>query len=262
MSGWAAAAVVGSSVVSGVMSAKASKKAANIQAASADRSADLQKEMYDKNVELQAPFREAGLTAQNKLLDYMGLSAGAGGKYARDFSMADYQADPGYAFRLSEGMKGLNATAAARGGLISGNALRAATQYGQEMGSQEYQNAYNRYQTNRSNQLNPLQSLMGAGQTAANTLGNAGQNYATNAGEAYMGAGNARASGYVGSANAWSNALGGVAGAANQYNARQDYNARTNAMGAGQWGGNGYYGGSGTMNDLNIGTGNQWDTSA
>ena len=262
MAGWVAAAVVGSSVVSGVMGAKASKKAANIQATSADRSADLQKEMYDKNVELQAPFREAGLTSQNKLLDYMGLSAGAGGKYARDFSMADYQADPGYAFRLSEGMKGLNATAAARGGLISGNALRAATQYGQEMGSQEYQNAYNRYQTNRSNQLNPLQSLMGAGQTATNTLGNAGQYYANQAGEAYMGAGNARASGYVGSANAWSNALGGVAGAANQYNARQDYNARTNAMGAGQWGGNGYYGGSGTMNDLNIGTGNQWDPSA
>jgi hypothetical protein len=77
-----------------------------------------------------------------------------------------------------------------------------------------------------------------------------------------MGAGNARASGYVGSANAWSNALGGANNALNQYNARQDYNARTNAMGAGQWGGNGYYGGSGTMNDLNIGTGNQWDTSA
>jgi hypothetical protein len=138
----------------------------------------------------------------------MGLSAGAGGKYARDFSMADYQADPGYAFRLSEGMKGLNATAAARGGLISGNALRAATQYGQEMGSQEYQNAYNRYQTNRSNQLNPLQSLMGASQTATNAMGQAGQNYANQASEAYMGAGNARASGYVGSANAWNQALG------------------------------------------------------
>ena len=93
------AAVVGGSILSGAMSSKATKSAARTQAASADRSADLQKEMYDKNVELQAPFREAGLTSQNKLLDYMGLSAGAGGKYARDFSMADYQADPGYAFR-------------------------------------------------------------------------------------------------------------------------------------------------------------------
>jgi len=219
----------GVGILGGVLGSKASKSAANTQAASADYAANLQKQMYDKNVELQAPFREAGLTAQNKLLDYLGLAPGAGGKYAGDFSMADYQADPGYAFRLGEGMKGLNATAAARGGLISGNALRAATAYGQDMGSQEYQNAYNRYQTNRSNQLNPLQSLMGAGQTATNTLGNAGQNYATNAGEAYMGAGNARASGYVGSANAWSNALGGVV---NNYN-QQNMLARIFPQGAG-----------------------------
>jgi hypothetical protein len=165
--------------------------------------------------------------------------------------MADYQADPGYAFRLGEGMKGLNATAAARGGLISGNALRAATQYGQEMGSQEYQNAYNRYQTNRSNQLNPLQSLMGAGQTATNTMGQAGQNYANQAGEAYIGAGNARASGYVGSANAWSNAIGGANSALNQYGAQQAYNARTNAMYGGGMGGGVTYGGGGQGVQLN-----------
>ena len=232
------AIVGGGSVVSGVMGAKAAKSAAKTQAASADYAAQLQQEQFDKQVELNAPFREAGLTAQNKLLDYMGLSAGAGGKYARDFSMADYQADPGYAFRLSEGMKGLNATAAARGGLISGNALRAATQYGQEMGSQEYQNAYNRYQTNRSNQLNPLQSLMGAGQTATNTMGQAGQNYANQAGEAYMGAGNARASGYVGSANAWSNAIGN---ATNVYNQNQMINRMFPQSGA-----NVGYGGAGT----------------
>ena len=204
------------SIIGGSMASDASQNAADTQAASADRAAQLQNEQFNKQVELQAPFREAGLTAQNKLLDYMGLSAGAGGKYAKDFSMADYQADPGYAFRLSEGMKGLNATAAARGGLISGNALRAATQYGQDMGSQEYQNAFNRYQTNRSNQLNPLQSLMGSSQTATNAMGQAGQNYADQAGEAYMGAGNARASGYVGSANAWNQALGGASNALTQ----------------------------------------------
>ena len=213
-----ATAIVGSNLIGGVLGSNAAGDAAATQAASADKAAALQNEQYLNNVKLQAPFREAGLTAQNKLLDYMGLSAGAGGKYAKDFSMADYQADPGYAFRLSEGMKGLNATAAARGGLISGNALRAATQYGQDLGSQEYQNAFNRYQTNRSNQLNPLQSLMGSGQTATNTLAAAGQNYANQAGDAYMGAGNARASGYVGSANAWQNALGGATNMYNQQN--------------------------------------------
>jgi hypothetical protein len=89
------------------------------------------------------------------------------------------------------------------------------------MASQEYTNAFNRYQTNRANQLNPLQSLMGAGQTAAGQVGAAGQNYANQAGDAYMNAGNARASGYVGSANAWSNALGQVA---NTYNQNQMIN--------------------------------------
>jgi hypothetical protein len=221
----AAGISAGGSIIGGAMSSKAAKSAARTQAASADYAAQLQQEQFDKQVELQAPFREAGLTSQNRLMEMLGIGGTPTspdyGKYARDFSMADYQADPGYAFRLGEGMKGLNATAAARGGLISGNALRAATQYGQEMGSQEYQNAYNRYQINRSNQLTPLQSLMGAGQTATNTMGQAGQNYANQAGEAYMGAGNARASGYVGSANAWSNAIGN---ATNVYNQNQMIN--------------------------------------
>lgn len=117
------------------------------------------------------------------------------GKYAGDFSMKDFQEDPGYAFRLSEGLKGLNANAAARGGLISGGALKAATRYGQDMGSQEYQAAYNRYQTNRSNQLNPLGSLMSSGQNAANQMGAAGQSYGSNAGNLMVGSGNAMASG-------------------------------------------------------------------
>jgi hypothetical protein len=216
--------IVGSivgNVAGAIIGGKAAKKAANTQAASADRATELQREMYEKNIELNAPFREAGLSAQNRLLDYMGLTPGGSGKYAKDFSMADFQQDPGYAFRLSEGMKALDRTAAARGGMLSGAALRGATRYGQEMGSQEYTNAFNRYQTNRANQLNPLQSLMGSGQTAAGQVANAGQNYANQAGQNYMNAGNARASGYVGSANAWSNALGG---AANMYNQNQMLN--------------------------------------
>jgi hypothetical protein len=101
------------------------------------------------------------------------------GKYARDFGTADFQQDPGYAFRLSEGQKALDRQAAARGGLISGGALKAATRYGQEMGSQEYQNAYNRYQTNRANQLQPLGNLMSSGQSAASNQGTAAGQYGT-----------------------------------------------------------------------------------
>ena len=52
--------------------------------------------------------------------------------------------DPGYSFRVSEGMKALQAGAAARGGLLSGGAQKALVGYGQQMGSQEYEKSYNR----------------------------------------------------------------------------------------------------------------------
>jgi hypothetical protein len=104
------------------------------------------------------------------------------GRYARDFGMSDFQADPGYAFRMSEGMKGLERSAAARGGLLSGGTLKGIQRFGQDLASQEYTNAFNRYQTNRAAQLNPLQSLAGVGQTTANTLGQAGENYASQSG--------------------------------------------------------------------------------
>ena len=219
------AAILGSAVIGGMASSSAAKEqsraageATQAQRDIANEQIALQREQYLKNLELNKPFREAGLTAQNKLLGYLGLGEGEG-RYARDFSMADYQADPGYAFRLSEGMKGMNATAAARGGLLSGNALRAGQEYGQQLGSQEYQNAFNRYQVNRANQLNPLQSLLGVGQTAVGQDISGGANYASNVGNALgafgagqasniIGAGNARASGYVGGANAISSGVG------------------------------------------------------
>ena len=206
-----AAAIIGSSLVSGAVGMSAASKAAKAQTQAADQSAALQREMFNKQVELQAPFREAGLTAQNKLLGYLGLSGAPGdagyGKYAGDFTMNDFTTDPGYAFRLAEGNKALDRTAAARGGLLSGGAMKAAQRYGQDMGSQEYMNAFNRYQTNRANQLNPLQSLMGSGQTAANTLTSAAGGLGTGLAENALGAGNARASGYIGQANALTGAL-------------------------------------------------------
>jgi hypothetical protein len=209
---WGLTAVAGATIGSALLGSEASSNAADVQSASADRAAQLQKEMFDKQVELQQPFRQAGLTAQERYMQLMGLGGDQTspdyGKYTRDFSQQDFQQDPGYAFRLQEGLKALDRQAAARGGLISGAALKGAQRYGQEAASQEYTNAFNRYQTNRANQLQPLQSLMGTSQTAANTLGQAAQGYAQGAGEAYMGAGNARASGYIGGANALTSAIG------------------------------------------------------
>ena len=205
---WMALAIGGSAL----LGASASKSAANTQAAATDRAGELQKQMFEEQNRLQEPFRQGGLAAQNKLLTYFGLPGGAEGadfgRYTRDFGTQDFQQDPGYAFRLAEGQKALDRQAAARGGLISGGALKAAQRYGQEMGSQEFTNAFNRYQTNRANQLQPLQSLMGAGQTATNTMGTAAANYGSNAGNLMTSGGAARASGYVGGANALTSGLG------------------------------------------------------
>jgi len=191
--------------------ADAAKSAAQTQADSAREANALLYKMYQEQKGLQEPFRGAGITAQNRLLDLLGLSQNRGaegfGKYGRDFSMSDFQQDPGYAFRLAEGQKTLDRQAAARGGLISGGALKAATRYGQDMGSQEYQSAFNRYQTNRSNQLAPLGSLLSSGQAAASNQAAAAGNYGTQAGGNITGAGAATAAGQVGSTNALTNAL-------------------------------------------------------
>jgi hypothetical protein len=121
-----------------LIGADAAKSAAQTQADSAREANALLYKMYQEQKGLQEPFRGAGITAQNRLLDLLGLSQNRGaegfGKYGRDFSMSDFTADPGYAFRLAEGQKTLDRQAAARGGLISGGALKAATRYGQDMG--------------------------------------------------------------------------------------------------------------------------------
>lgn len=133
--------------------------------------------------------------------------------------------DPGYQFRLSEGMKALESSASARGNLLSGGTLKGIQRYGQDMASQEYQNAFNRYQAERAGTLNPLQSLAGVGQSTANTLGTMGMNYANQVGELYQGGANARASGYVGGANAINQ---GISGVSNQYYQNQLLNTFRN----------------------------------
>ena len=221
MSGW----VAGATVVGSLISASGQRSAASTQADASARSAELQKQMFDKQMELQDPFRQAGLTGQNRLMELLGLGGNAGaadyGKYAKDFGAADFQADPGYAFRLAEGQKALDRQAAARGGLISGGALKAATRYGQDMGSQEYQNAFNRYQTNRTNQLQPLGNLQAVGQSAASNQGSAAGAYGTAGGNAITQGGQAIAAGQLGQANTFGNLLTGGASA---YQQQQNFN--------------------------------------
>ena len=223
-SGLSSAALLGgANVLGSIYGATASKNAAQAQIDAASQANQLAYGMYQQNRADQMPWMQAGTGALKQLT----AGTAPGGEFTKNFTAADLAAgmDPGYAFRLSEGNKALNASAAARGGLISGNALKAAQDYGQAAGSQEYQNAFNRYQTNRANRLNPLQSLAGIGQSAVNTTGAMGTNYANTAGTNITGAGNASAAGTVGAANA---VMGGVSGISNLYSQNSLLNAIQN----------------------------------
>lgn len=156
----------------------AASSAANAANASADKDIALRRQMYEEDVARRKPFYEAGVNALPGYLQ--GIEQG--GELVRGFNMGDYQADPGYAFRLSEGQKGLDRQAAARGGLISGGALKAATRFGQEMGSQEYSNAYNRFRDTQGLRRNALAGVVGFAPTAAGSMAAGGQSYASGAG--------------------------------------------------------------------------------
>jgi len=194
-------AIVGSALLGGA----ASRSAANTQADASRQATQAQQDALNKQIALNQPFYDTGVNALNKLSSQP--------TYTPD--TFNYEADPGYAFRFNEGMKGINATAAARGGLISGNALRAASDYGQASGSQEYNNAYNRYVTNQGIKLGAfntntgvLQNLASMGQGSANNQAAAAGAFGNSAASNIIGAGNANAAGTVGMANAVTNGLG------------------------------------------------------
>ena len=203
-----AAAVIGSAVVGGVVSSNAASKAAKAQTSAANQANDTQWAMHNQSRTDNKPFYDAGVTALNKLATMP------------DFTGADLQNEPGYQFALNEGMKGVTNSAAARGGLLSGAALKAASQYNNDYASTKYNDAFNRDATNK----NRLANIAGIGQTASNTNTSSGLSTAANVSSNQLGAGNARASGYVANGNALTNGLGQ---ATNWYTQNSLLNARS-----------------------------------
>ena len=214
-------AIAAAIATSAVVGAVSSRKAGKAQAAAADRSAEVQKEIFEKQTELAEPFRQAGISSQNELLRLLGLGGDTAspeyGMLTRGFGEKDLQMDPGFGFRLREGEKALERMQSARGNFLSGGAIKAGQRYSQDLASQEYMNAFNRAQAQLGTRLGVAGSLYGAGQAAAQQVaGQAGQ-MGVNVGNLMGQAGQARASGYLGQANALNQALGGVSGAFGQY---------------------------------------------
>jgi len=241
------AAIVGSALLGG----SASRSAASTQADAASRASDAQLQMFREQAALQEPFRQAGVNALGQMQQqYNGMPAAFTGQ-------VNLGQDPGYAFRVSEGQKALDRSAAARGGLISGGALKAAQRFGQGLGSQEYHNAYNRaltgYNANVAREAtgyNRLASMAGIGQTATNQIGTAGQNAATNMGNLMTSGAAATAAGQDGGANA-------LTGGLSTYLNYNQGNNLVNALNNRNVSMNPYYGGGGGYGGGDYGTGSR-----
>jgi len=241
-----AAIGVAGSIAGGAIAAHGAGQAANAQVGAANHAADLQHQdtqaalAYQKEKDAlaqqnAAPWLHAGQEALGQLSGYLSpggaLTQGFNEQFQAPTSITE-QNDPGYQFRLQQGQKALQNSAAAKGGLLSGNTAKAFEDYTQQSASNEYGNVYNRamqeymnrynvFENNQTNLYNRLAGISGLGQTSANQLNAQGQQSANNVsnilltsgqqiGNDYQNAGAARASGYVGAGNAYAGALGGA----------------------------------------------------
>ncbi len=210
-----AAIGAGGSIIAANKIAEGEKAAADANAAAADKAGGLAKTIYDQTRADLTPWREDGTAAVKAL-----------GSFETDNPMSAFNMnDPGfqkaYAFRFDEGLKALENSMSARGGLFSGNTMKAMQKYGQDMASEEYLNSYNRFRSERGEKRNALENRAGLGQTTNQHLTSAGQNYGNVAGNAMVGAAAARGEGitgaaaanasmYTGGANALTSAISGA----------------------------------------------------
>lgn len=167
------------SVAAGKAQTKAAGKAADASQHATDETVELQREMFQTVREDTAPWREIGEEALTS------ISAGlADGSF--DLSKFDFEADPGYQFRLGEGMKALDRGAAARGNLLSGAQIKAGQRFAQDFASNEYQNVFNRQALAKQQKFNQLSTMAGMGQTGVAQSASAGMNMANQSGNALM----------------------------------------------------------------------------
>jgi hypothetical protein len=164
--------------------------------------------MFEYQKSLLEPYQEAGTAALGRLTGVMGLGSqpATGGQQLLEM-------DPGYAFRLGEGMKALERLQAARGNMLSGGAIKAGQRYAQDVASQEYGNAYNR-----------LANIAGLGQTTGTQLGAAGQQFGSAAGETMAQQANALAAGRVGRTSAYTQGINTAANAFGNFANQQQQN--------------------------------------
>lgn len=151
----------------------------NILQANQGGTSDLLKGLYGDQMNMLNPYQQAGTQGITSLMSM--LAPGGDLTKQFDFQGKDLENEPGYQFQLQQGNKALQASAAARGALQSGGNLKAMSNYNQGLAGTSFQNAYNRalttFQTNRSNTMQGLNTLIGVGQNANSQALQAGEFY-------------------------------------------------------------------------------------
>lgn len=161
--------------------------------------------------------RDIGRSAGNQLASLYGLrqsgeidpATGTAAQIAPDYS--GFTDSPDYAFARDEGMRGIERSAAARGGLASGNTLASLSRFNSGLATQNFDRYANR-----------LAGMMGAGQQSSENLAGMRMNYGQQVGQNAVGAANARASGIQNQANIWMGAANQIGGIAGYYGQKQN----------------------------------------
>jgi len=189
-------------VIGGGLNLYGAYKSAEAKEDAADFQREINREGIAAETQARLPYSSLGTAAAQTLEDRI-----TDNHLLKPFSAADFEASPGYNFRLNEGLRAQRSKENAVGGLYSTAALRAAQRYGQNLASDEYSRAHARYTGDKINNYNILRGAIGAG---SGTLPNQ-QGY-------YSGIADAGAAGIVGST---SDIYGGIADAYNALDERQ-----------------------------------------
>lgn len=172
------------SFISDIFGGGAAKKAAKAQTEAAKLGVDELHRQFDLTRADLAPWRQAGGAA---------IQAGA------DMLQPgyDYTASPGYQFRLGEGNRAIEGSAASKGMLMSGGTLKDIDRFSQGLAAGDFNDQFNRQM-----------AVASGGQQATQTGAALGQQTAGGIADLYTQMGNAKASGYIGQANAISGGIG------------------------------------------------------
>jgi len=200
---WVAAGTAAVAVVGSMSSSSAAKK----QKKSNKKALEFQRKVWEQQRKDTATYRKGGEAAQARL---SGLLSEGGG-FDKRFGVDDFETEPGYQFRMEEGAKGVERGAAARGGALSGRALKAMEKYRQGFASNEYGNAYNRFNQDRGQKYNMLMGQVGSGLRGAGMAAAANQAYGAQGTNQMVQRGNIGADKSIGIGNAISQGIAGMA---------------------------------------------------